>query len=138
MRQNDPVADDDVKRFAALLRKKEADEQAVRDAAQADADDRRTKAEHARSVEAARATKDRAAARLRDVRRGRATPEQIATADGDYRAALAALLELEQGVRPAWAPVLQIEPDAPVGDAGGGVDEAVVGDDHAEAVAVEP
>ena len=138
MRQNDPVADDDVKRFAALLRKKEADEQAMRDAAQADADDRRTKAEHARSVEAARATKDRAATRLRDVRKGRATPEQIATADGDYRAALAALLELEQGVRPAWAPALEVEPDPTVGDAGGGVDEAVVGDDHAEAIPVEP
>jgi multidrug efflux pump subunit AcrA (membrane-fusion protein) len=144
VRQNDRVADDDVKRFAALLRKKEADEQQARDVAQAEADERRAKAELARQVEAARATKDQAAARLRDIRKGKATTEQIAKAEADYRAALATLLELEQGTRPAWAPALpepeplEVEPDPVVGEAGGGIDESVVADGHAESTLVEP
>jgi hypothetical protein len=78
VRQNDRVADDDVKRFAALLRKKEADEQYARDAAQAEVDERRAKAEFARQVEMVRATKDQAAVRLRDIRKGKANTEQIA------------------------------------------------------------
>jgi hypothetical protein len=142
VRQNDGVADDDVKRFAALLRKKEADEQQVRDVAQAEADDRRARAEHARQIEVARTTKDQVAARLRDIRKGKATAEQIAKADADYRSALAALLELEQGTRPTWAPKLpepeplEEEPDAVVGQAGGADHD--VADDHAEPAAVEP
>ena len=142
MHQNDRVADDDVKRFAALLRKKEADEQHARDTAQAEVDAQRAKAELARQVEVARATKDQAAARLRDIRKGRASTEQIAEAEADYRAALATLLELEQGTRPAWAPAppepepLQVEPDPVVGDAGGDIHEGVA-DGHAE-TPVEP
>jgi hypothetical protein len=143
VRQNDRVADDDVKRFAALLRKKEADEQQARDTAQAEADERRAKADHARQVEAARATKDQVAARLRDVRKGKASAEQITKAEADYRAALATLLELEQGTRPTWAPAppepepLEVEPDTMVGDAGGGSEETLVADGHAESTAVE-
>ncbi len=138
MRQNDRVADDDVKRFGALLRKKEADEQHARDTAQAEVDAKRAKAELARQVEGARGTKDQAAARLRDIRKGKASAEQIAKAEADYRAALATLLELEQGTRPAWAPALpepeplEVEPDPVVGEAGGGIDESVVADGHAE------
>ena len=144
MRQNDRVADDDVKRFAALLRKKEADEQHARDTAQAEVDAQRAKAELARQVEVARATKDQAAAWLRDIRKGKASTEQIAKAEADYRAALATLLELEQGTRPAWAPAppeheaLEVEPDPVVGEAGGGIDESLVADGHAEATLVEP
>jgi hypothetical protein len=142
VRQTVRVADDDVKRFAALLRKKEADEQQVRDVAQAEADDRRTKAEHARQIEVARATKDQVAARLRDIRKGKATAEQITVAEADYRSALAALLELEQGTRPTWAPKLpepeplEEEPDAVVGEAGTADDG--VADHHAEVAPVEP
>ncbi len=144
MRQNDRVADDDVKRFAALLRKKDADEQYARDTAQAEVDERQAKAELARKVEVARATKDQVAARLRDIRKGKASSEQIAKAESDYRAALATLLELEQGTRPAWAPAppepdaLEVEPDAVVGEAGGGIDESVVADGHPESTLVEP
>jgi hypothetical protein len=138
VRQNDRVADDDVKRFAALLRKKEADEQHARDVAQAEVDERRAKAELAHQVEVARATKDQVAARLRDIRKGKASTEQIAKAESDYRAALATLLELEHGTRPAWAPAppepeaLEVEPDPVVGEAGRGIDESVVADGHAE------
>lgn len=138
MRQNDTVADDDVKRFAALLRKKEADEQHARHTAQAEVDERRAKAELARQIEVARASKDQVAARLRDIRKGNASAEQIAKVEADYRAALATLLELEQGTRPAWAPAppepepLEVEPDSVVGEAGGGIDESVVADGHAE------
>jgi multidrug efflux pump subunit AcrA (membrane-fusion protein) len=144
VRQNDTVADDDVKRFAALLRKKEADEQHARDTAQAEVDAQRAKAELARQVEAARGTKAQAAARLRDIRKGKASAEQIAKAESDYRAALAILLELEQGTRPAWAPAppkpesLEVEPDPVMGEAGGGIDESVVADGHAESTLVEP
>jgi hypothetical protein len=144
VRQNDRVADDDVKRFAALLRKKEADEQQARDVAQAEVDERRAKAELARQVEVARAAKDQVAARLRDIRKGKATTEQIAKAEADYRAALATLLELEQGTRPAWAPAppepepLEVEPDPVVGEASGGVDESIVADGHTESTLVEP
>jgi multidrug efflux pump subunit AcrA (membrane-fusion protein) len=145
--QNDRVADDDVKRFAALLRKKEADEQHARVTAQAEVDERRAKADLARQVEMARATKDQVAARLRDIRKGKASTEQIAKAEADYRAALATLLELEQGTRPAWAPapppppepdVLEVEPDPVVGEASSGVHESVVADRHAESIPVEP
>jgi hypothetical protein len=142
--QNGRVADDDVKRFAALLRKKEADEQHARDTAQAEVDERRAKAEFARQVEVARATKDQVAARLRDIRKGKASPEQIAKAEADYRAALATLLELEQGTRPSWAPAppepeaLEAQPDPVVGEAGGGIDEGIVADGHAEPTPVEP
>ncbi len=144
MRQNDRVADDDVKRFAALLRKKEADEQQARATAQAEVDEQRAKAELARQVEVARGAKDQAAARLRDIRKGQASGEQIAKAESDYRAALATLLELEQGTRPAWAPALpvpeplEVEPDPMVGEAGGGIDESIVADGHAESTLVEP
>jgi multidrug efflux pump subunit AcrA (membrane-fusion protein) len=144
VRQNDRVADDDVKRFAALLRKKDADEQQARDVAQAEVDERRAKAELARQVEVARATKDQVAARLRDIRKGKASTEQIAKAESDYRAGLATLLELEQGTRPAWAPAppepeaLEVEPDPVVGEAGGGIHESVVADGHAESAPVEP
>lgn len=144
MRQNDRVADDDVKRFAALLRKKEADEQHARDTAQAEVDAKRAKAELARQVEGARGTKDQAAARLRDIRKVKASAEQIAKAEADYRAALATLLELEQGTRPAWAPAppepkpLEVEPGSVVGEAGGGIDESVVADGHAESTLVKP
>jgi multidrug efflux pump subunit AcrA (membrane-fusion protein) len=133
-----------VKRFAALLRKKEADEQHARDVAQAEVDERRAKAELARQVEVARATKDQVAARLRDIRKGKASAEQIAKAEADYRAALATLLELEQGTRPAWAPAppepepLEVEPDPVVGEAGGGIHESIVADGHAEPTLVEP
>ncbi len=141
MRQNDGVADDDVKRFAALLRKKEADEQHARDTAQAEVDERRAKAELARQVEVARENKNQVAARLRDIRKGKATPEQIAKAEADYRAALATLLELEQGIRPAWAPAppgpLEVEPDSVVSEAGSDVDESIVADGHAE-TPIEP
>jgi multidrug efflux pump subunit AcrA (membrane-fusion protein) len=142
--QNDRVADDDVKRFAALLRKKEADEQHARDTAQAEIDKERAKADLARQVEVARATKDQAAARLRDIRKGKASTEQIAKAESDYRAALATLLELEQGTRPSWAPAppepeaLEAQPDPVVGEAGGGIDEGIVADGHAEPTPVEP
>jgi hypothetical protein len=144
VRQNDRVADDDVKRFAALLRKKEADEQHARDTAQAAVDERREKADLARRVEMARATKGQVAARLRDIRKGKASSEQIAQAEADYRAALATLLELEQGTRPSWAPAspeveaLEAQPDPVVGEAGGGIDERVVADVHAEPTPVEP
>ena len=80
-------------------------------------------------------------------RKGKVSTEQIAKAESDYRAALATLLELEQGTRPAWAPAppapseseaSEVEPDPVVGEAGGGIDESIVADGHAESTLVEP
>lgn len=124
--------DDDVKRFAALLRKKDADEQAVRDAEKARAEDERVKAEAARVLGLAKQDKEAAAARMRELRRRTYTPAQLAAAEADYRAALARELELQSGERPTWAPapvaLLEVEPDPVVGESGGGVDEAISAD----------
>ena len=56
----------------------------------------------------ARATKDTAASRLRDARRG-TNNARITEAEADYRAALALVLEREQGTRPTWAPKINVE-----------------------------
>lgn len=90
---------DDVARFSSLLRAKGAAERAERDAEQARAD-------AARALAAAQGAKASAVVRLKSVRASRSTPDQIVTAEADYRMALAALVELEQGQRPSWAPAL--------------------------------
>jgi ATP-dependent exoDNAse (exonuclease V) alpha subunit len=104
--QNGAMADDDVKRFAALLRQKEQNERA---AEQKERDDRAA----AKRLAAATKAKEDAAEGLREARRSGKT-DRIAEADAAYRAALAELVEIESGKRPEWAPAVVepvVEPD---------------------------
>ena len=96
MAQNEGMANDDVKRFSELLRNKEAAEQAAAEA-------ERAARAAAKRLATARADKDAAVEALR-VARQRGGAEQVAEADAKYRAALAVLVEVEQGKRPDWAP----------------------------------
>lgn len=113
---------DDVKRFAALLRKKDADQLAAQEAEQARIDAERSRAEAARALAAAKQAKSAAAGRLKELRRSKYTSEALARAEGDYRSALAAEVELESGTRPSWAsaipaPAEVVEPQAEAPDA---------------------
>lgn len=99
---------DDVARFSSLLRAKDAAERSERAAEMARAD-------AARALTAAQDAKASAVARLKSVRATRSTPDQIAAAEADYRMALAALVELEQGQRPSWAPALPVSDESGVG-----------------------
>jgi hypothetical protein len=110
MAQNGFMANDDVKRFGELLRKKEEVE---RSAAAAE----RAEREAAKRLAAALAGKEQAAEALRAARQsGRA--DRVAEADVGYRAALANLVEVEQGKRPVWAPVAEeaVDAEAPAGE----------------------
>ena len=105
---------DDVKRFAALLRKKDAEEVAASEAVQAQADAERARLQSAAALAAAKEARSAAASRLKDLRRGRFTPEALVRAEADYRSALAVEVELESGNRPTWAralPAVSPEPD---------------------------
>jgi multidrug efflux pump subunit AcrA (membrane-fusion protein) len=99
-------ANDDVKRFSAFLRQKEADEQQARDDDQARIRAETAAADAAKALAAAKQTKADAAARVREIRRGHHSQEQLARAEAEYRRALAAEVELESGTRPTWAPAV--------------------------------
>jgi hypothetical protein len=90
------MANEDVKRFSELLRKKEATEQAAVAAERAARD-------AAKRLAAAKADKESAEALRLARQSGKA--DRVAEADSRYRSALAALVEVEQGKRPDWAPV---------------------------------
>ena len=97
----------DVARFAALVRAQRKREQAkLADDRRRVADDRR-KAEEAQAESRrhadARDAKERAARQLRQVR-ARGSNAAVAEAETAYKQALADLLAIEQGERPAWAP----------------------------------
>ena len=106
----------DVARFAELVR---AQQQRVRSE---QADGRRRAAEQRRQTEAAEAesrrhvaaqeAKERAARDLKRVR-ARGTNVDVAVAESAYKQALADLLAIEHGERPAWAP----SPAAPEAEA---------------------
>ena len=104
----------DVARFADLVRAQRKREQAKQ------ADDRRRVADDRRKAEEAQAesrrhadagdAKELAARQLKQVR-ARGSNAAVAEAEAAYKQALADLLAIEQGERPAWAPAPP-EPEA--------------------------
>lgn len=100
----------DVRRFAELLRAKEANEResAAAERRRAAADRERLDAERAqlRLLDDARSAKERAARRLKEVRAGRSSNAAVAEAEAAYKVALADLLAAESGERPSWAPAV--------------------------------
>ena len=104
----------DVARFAELVRAQRKREQAqVADDRRRAADERRradeAQAESRRHADA-RDAKERAARQLKQVR-ARGSNVAVAEAEAGYKQALADLLAIEQGARPAWAPAPP-EPEA--------------------------
>jgi hypothetical protein len=114
------MADDDVKRFAALLRQKEENERA---AEQRERDERAA----AKRLASATKAKEDAAAALRDARRG-GRADRMTEADAAYRAALAELVEIESGKRPEWAPVVAAQVADELGSASDEQDDVVQND----------
>lgn len=106
------AANDDIARFSTLLRAKDEAEQQQKDA-------ERARIRRERELARAQDAKAAAAQELKAVRQRKHTDDELRGAETRYRIALADLLELEQGERPAWAPV----PVSVVGE----VDEALQG-----------
>ena len=90
--------------FTESIRAHEVADQATRDRA-AEA------AQHERRHGELLAAKESAAARLRHLRTEGRPRQQMADAENDYRASLAALTEFETGERPHWAPAAPAEPE---------------------------
>ena len=88
--------DPDVALFAKLVRE---DEEAERRAA----DDQRRRRDEAERGERLRSAKDDAARHLKDLRAKGAPVATVAEAEAAYRAALAEVVAMESGQRPAWA-----------------------------------
>jgi hypothetical protein len=113
-----PVVGDaaaEVARFAQLVREQAKREQArVADERRRAAEERRKADEAAaegRRLDEARAAKERAARALKSAR-ARGTNAAVAEAEQAYKRALADLLAVEHGERPAWAPVAAEAPEA--------------------------
>ena len=116
----------DIKRFAELVKAKEHAEQAAR---QADRDRvasqraaRDAEISVARRLSDVRADKDRAAARLKDLRARGAATASVAEAELAYRDALGLLMAVERGEDPALLVTESVEAAARDGE--GSVGEA--------------
>ena len=105
---NSAEAADDVRRFAQLIKASEQKAKAERDAERRRvAEERRIADEadaEARRLDDAKDAKERAARTLKERRARGASAGSIAEAEAAYKAALAALLTVEQGEAPSWAP----------------------------------
>jgi hypothetical protein len=101
-------AADDIRRFAQLVKASEQKAKAERDAErQRLADERRVADEaeaDARRFDDATSAKERAARTLKERRARGASAGSIAEAEAAYKTALAALVTIEQGEAPDWAP----------------------------------
>jgi len=101
-------AEDDIRRFAQLVKASEQKARAERDAErQRLVEERRVADEaqaEARRFDDATSAKERAARTLKERRARGASAGSIAEAEGAYKTALAALVTIEQGEAPDWAP----------------------------------
>jgi hypothetical protein len=109
-----PEHPDPVVRFGRALEVAKANEIAAQHRAEAERAEQerlaKIAADHAAELERANRRLERAIA---DVKRARSSGQGTTSADAEYRAAKAQVVELETGNRPTWAPVLDAPTEAP-------------------------
>lgn len=126
-RKGDKGVDPNLALFAAWSRQEDERERESRRAA------KRVKDEERKAQDLAKA-KDSAAAELKRIRNdGRATAEQKTAADTAYREALAAVVAIETGTTPEWAP-----PAAAPEEVSSGDDASEAPDDGGDAASEAP